>query len=233
MLKPYPDRPLAALWRIFTDTVAVVWVAFWALAGYAVYQTVMALEAIADGISDTGRTFNNLIAAFRSITPVGIPGLSQLLFSGLDSVKKASGDQLITTGAQVHDDIQHLAIELALVVAVPPIATVAVAYGLWRWRDARERGAALAFLRAAMASGRVEQARAALAHRAVVALPFSALMKASSDPVGDLAGGDYERLAAAMLEQAGLERLRLPPPPEPEPLLEPRRALPPRRAARG
>jgi len=34
-------------------------------------------------------------------------------------------------------------------------------------------------------------------------------MKASQDPVGDLAAGRYERLATQMLKKAGLESFRL------------------------
>ena len=65
MLKFYPDRRLPQLRRIVQDTLAIVWIAFWAFAGWITYQTVMALEVIADGLRDTGRTFNDWLAAFR------------------------------------------------------------------------------------------------------------------------------------------------------------------------
>ena len=111
----------------------------------------------------------------------------------------------------IHDAIFQLAIVLALLVAIPPILLVMVPYGGWRWRDMRETGAALAFVRIASLTGRAEQARAVLAYRAVSTLSFRALMSASADPVGDIAERRYDRLADAMLKRAGLDPTRLAP----------------------
>src|SRR5919204_3800329 len=211
MLKLYPDRSLGALVRVVADLLTAAWIVFWAMAGLAVYQTVMALEAIADGITGTGRTFNSWIDAFRNATPRGIPGLSTFLLNQANALQRASGDPLIALGHRVHDDIFQAAVLLGLMVALPPIVIVAVAYGAWRYRDMREMGAAMQFVRIAHLTGRAEQARAVLAYRAISSLSFRQLMRASSDPVGDLAHHRYDRLAAAMLERAGLDPFRLPP----------------------
>jgi hypothetical protein len=74
-------------------------------------------------------------------------------------------------------------------------------------RDVRELTAAVAFVRVAERTGRVREANAVLAHRAVALLPFRQLMRASADPVGDLAAGRHEALAAAMLRRAGTRPL--------------------------
>jgi len=105
---------------------------------------------------------------------------------------------------------------LALLVAVPPILLVLVPYGGWRWRDMRETGAALAFVRIASITGRADAARAVLAYRAISSLSFRQLMSASADPVGDLVEHRYERLASEMLKRAGLDPTRLAPPELPE-----------------
>src|ERR671935_3314220 len=105
MLKLYPDRSLGALLRVLADLLTAAWVVLWALAGLAVYKTVMALEAIADGITGTGRTFNSWIDAFRNATPRGIPGLSTFLLNQANALQRASGDPLIALGHRVHDDI--------------------------------------------------------------------------------------------------------------------------------
>jgi hypothetical protein len=105
---------------------------------------------------------------------------------------------------------------LALLVALPPILLVLVPYGAWRWRDMREIGAALAFVRIASMTGRADQARAVLAYRAVSMLSFRQLMSASADPVGDIAEHRYDRLANAMLKRAGLDPARLAPADLPE-----------------
>jgi hypothetical protein len=216
MIKLYPDRRLPALLRVLSDTVVAGWTVAWALLGWLIYQTVLGLEVIANGITSTGATFNSWIASFRHAVPGGIPYLTQFLLDTADALRKYSGDPLVSAGHQVHDAIIQLAIVLALLVALPPILLVLVPYGAWRWRDMREIGAALAFVRIASMTGRADQARAVLAYRAVSMLSFRQLMSASADPVGDIAEHRYDRLANAMLKRAGLDPARLAPSDLPE-----------------
>ncbi len=216
MIKPYPDRFLPALARALGDLLAVAWSVGWALLGWLIYKTVLGLQVIADGITSTGKTFNDWIASFRHAVPGGIPYLTQFLLDAANALQKYSGDSLVSAGSQIHDAIFRLAIVLALLVALPPILLVALPYGAWRWRDMREIGAALAFVRIASMTGRADQARAVLAFRAVTTLSFRQLMSASADPVGDLTEHRYERLASAMLKRAGLDPARLAPSSLPE-----------------
>ena len=219
MIKVYPDRYLPALFRFTLDVLAVVWIAFWASAGWLTYQTVMGLEAIADGLRDTGRTFNDWIAAFQGNVPRGIPYISSWLNQQALSLQRHTGDPLISLSGQVRQDIHELALALALAIALPPIVYVVLTYGVWRWRDMREMGAASAFVRVALATRRVEEARALLAYRAVAQLSFRQLMRASRDPVGDIAEHHYERWAAAMLARAGIDPRRLAPRAAPDRML--------------
>jgi hypothetical protein len=216
MIKVYPDRRWPAFLRVLSDTVTVGWTIVWAYLGWLIYQTVMGLEAIANGITSTGATFNGWIASFRNAVPGGIPLLTQFLLDTADALKKYSGDPLLSAGHQVHDAILQLAIVLALLVALPPILLVMLPYTAWRWRDMRETGAALAFVRIASMTGRADQARAVLAYRAVSTLSFRQLMSASADPVGDIAERRYDRLANEMLKRAGLDPTRLAPTDLPE-----------------
>ena len=216
MIKVYPDRRWPAFLRVLADTVTTTWSIVWAYLGFLIYQTVMGLEVIADGITNTGTTFNSWIASFRRAVPGGIPFLTQFLLDTADALKKYSGDSLVSTGHQIHDAILQTAIVLALLVALPPILLVMVPYLAWRWRDMRETGAALAFVRIASMTGRADQARAVLAYRAVSTLSFRRLMSASADPVGDIAERRYDRLANEMLKRAGLDPTRLAPPDLPE-----------------
>lgn len=216
MIKLYPDRSFPAFLRVLGDLVTIAWTIAWAALGWLIYQTVLGLEVIADGITSTGATFNAWIDSFRNAVPGGIPLLTQFLLDAADALQKYSGDSLVSAGHQVHQAIIQLAIVLALLVAVPPILLVLVPYGAWRWRDMHEIGAALAFVRIASMTGRADQARAVLAYRAVSTLSFRQLMLASADPVGDIAERRYDRLANAMLERAGLDPARLAPPALPE-----------------
>jgi len=209
LLKFYPDHVPARVPRVLGDMLVTLWVVAWALCGFAVYQIVEGLQAVSDGVTGTGRTLDAWIASFRNAVPRGVPGLSSFLTGLADGLQQNSGDQLISFGAQARETIDHMAIAFGLVTAVPPILIVGGTYLFWRWRDAREMGAALAFVSAAERSGRLEQAKAVLAYRAVAQLRFTELMKASHDPIGDLAARHYDGLAAAMLKRAGLESFRL------------------------
>ncbi|HEY3193762.1 MAG TPA: hypothetical protein VGK42_00825 [Candidatus Dormibacteraeota bacterium] len=216
MIKVYPDRTMPALLRVIADFLTVAWSVAWAVLGWLIYKTVLGLEVIADGITSTGTTFDAWIASFRNAVPGGIPGVTDFLLNIADQLKKYSGDPLISAGHQVHDAIIQVAVVLALLVALPPILLVLLPYSAWRWRDMRETGAALAFVRIASITGRADQARAVLAYRAVATLSFRQLMSASADPVGDITERRYERLAAAMIKRAGLDPGRLSPPELPE-----------------
>jgi len=224
MLKVYPDRRWPAFLRVLSDTTVFFWTVVWAYLGWLIYQTVMGLEVIADAIKNTGVTFDQWIAAFRKAVPGGIPILTKFLQDMADALKQYSGDPLVATGQNIHDAIFHAAVILGLLVALPPILLVLIPYVLWRWRDMRETGAELAFVRIASMTGRADAARAVLAYRAVSSLSFRQLMSASPDPVGDLAEHNYDRLARAMLLRAGIDPARLAPPDLPE--------LPPHRERR-
>src|SRR5438045_7393198 len=167
MLKLYPDRRWPALVRVLSDTASFVWQVARAYLGWLIYSTVMGLEVIEDGITNTGVTFNQWIAAFRKAVPGGIPILTKFLQDTADTLKHYSGDQLVATGHNIHDAILKTAITLALLVALPPILLVLVPYLSWRGRDIREAGAALACVRVAAGAGGADGAREVVACRAV------------------------------------------------------------------
>lgn len=209
VLKFYPDHVPARIPRLVGDMLTTLWVVVWLAAGLTVYRVVEGLQTLADGLTSTGHTFDSWIASFRGAVPRGIPGLSSFLGGVADALQRNTGDPLISLGGQAHGTIDNMALAFGLVTALPPILIVGGAYAAWRWRDAREMGAALAFVRSAERSGRLEQARAVLAYRAVAQLSFAQLMKSSHDPVGDLSAHRYHALAAAMLKRAGLNSFRL------------------------
>lgn len=203
----YPLRWPGLVWRLLLDVLAVLWTAGWLLAGWAVYQLVSQLLVVADAISRTGATFNDWVNAFRNGVPGNIPGLSGALSSLASSLQRDAGDPLVQRGMQAHDAIAHVAVALGLFVGLLPVVTVTGLYLVWRMRDVRELSAAVAFVQVAERTGRVREANAVLAHRAVALLPFRQLMRASADPVGDLVAGRHDALAAAMLRKAGTRPL--------------------------
>src|ERR1700674_498314 len=120
MIKPYPDRTFPFFVRVIADLITIAWTVAWAALGWLIYQTVLGLQVIADGITSTGTTFNAWIASFRNAVPGGIPYLTQFLLDTADNLRKYSGDPLVSAGHQVHQAIFQLAIVLALLVALPP-----------------------------------------------------------------------------------------------------------------
>src|SRR5438094_7935793 len=153
----------------------------------------MGLQAIADGMTNTGATFNKWIAAFRQVIPNDVPLLTKFLQDMANALQHYSGDQLVSAGHNIHDAIIRVAITLALLVALPPILLVLLPYGGWRWRDMRETGAALAFVRVASITGRADAARAVLADRAGSTLSVRQVLGASGEPGGALGGHRVER----------------------------------------
>jgi len=129
MLKPYPDSPWPAFLRVLADTVVFFWTVVWAYLGWLIYQTVMGLQAIADGMTNTGATFNKWIAAFRQVIPNDVPLLTKFLQDMANALQHYSGDQLVSAGHNIHDAIIRVAITLALLVALPPILLVLLPYG--------------------------------------------------------------------------------------------------------
>lgn len=79
MMKVYPDRTWPAILRARGDLVAIAWTVGWARLGWLVYRSVLGLEVVADGITNTGKTFDGWIESFRHAVPGGIPYLTQFL----------------------------------------------------------------------------------------------------------------------------------------------------------
>src|SRR6476620_1158951 len=121
MIKVYPDRSFPAFMRVLGDFFTVAWTIAWALLGWLIYQTVLGLQAIADGITSTGAAFNAWIASFRNAGRAGIPFRTQFLRDTSSTLQRYSGDQLVSSGHQIHEAIFQLAIVLAVLVALPPI----------------------------------------------------------------------------------------------------------------
>src|SRR2546426_2181936 len=184
MLKIYPDRRWPAFLRVLADSIVSFWTVVWAYLGWLIYQTVMGLEVIADGITNTGATFNQWIAAFRAGIPGGIPLLTKFLQDVANGLRHYSGDQLVVAGQNIHDAIIRVAITLALLVALPPILLVLLPYGGWRWGAMRETGAALALLRVASITRRADAPPAVLAHRALSPLCLRPPVRARAGPRG-------------------------------------------------
>lgn len=230
MLKFYPERPRPAAFRVVGDLAVGTWTVICLLLGRWLHDQIERLRQVGDALRGTGDEINSGIGQLNTgfgqlnevLKAIKDSPLSQLLNlhnpPALPSLARR-GDQLIAAAGQLNTVVDQTALVVGVLVAAIPILLITVPYAVWRWRDARERGAALAYLDRAAAGGLSEQASALLAFRAVSTLSFTRLMRVSRDPVSDLLEHRYEALADEMLRSTGLQgdRHRRPErPPTPE-----------------
>jgi hypothetical protein len=106
------------------------------------------------------------------------------------------GNPVEDLGRRGEDDVHHLANVLGLVVFVLPASLALVAFLPRRIRQVRSLTDASRVLAGAPTRE--------LAMRAAFSLPYAQLLAWTDDPLGDLAAGRYDRLAAAALDDVGL-----------------------------
>jgi hypothetical protein len=214
LVKLYADDRAAMLRRLALDLVVLAWTGLGIWLGFFVHDQLLKLRAIGTAIADTGRTLNGWISDFSSAIPgQGAPIIGNALSDYVDrltsSLRASSGDLLVSRGNQLNELIGSLALYVGIIAGAVVVLAVLVPYTLRRVAGAREMGAGRAFVESARAGGRVREAQALLAFRALATLPFTRIMRVSSDPVGDLADGEHAALAGAMLARMGLEPGRL------------------------
>lgn len=215
-MKFYPERPWPAAFRVIADLAVLVWTVACILVGHWLHDQIERLREVGDAIHRTGEQINSGIGQLND----GLGQINRVLKAIKDSpfgqlvdvhslptlpTLARSGDQLISASGQFNTIVDETALVLGILVAAIPIFLVTGRYAVWRWRDARERGAALAFLERAAAGGLSEQAGGLLAFRAVSTLSFTRLMRVSRDPVADLMEHRYQALADEMLRKTGLQ----------------------------
>jgi hypothetical protein len=115
----------------------------------------------------------------------------------------SAGRPLSDFGTELEQFIFIVAIVLALILAIITLAPWLTRYLPWRWERLRRVRAAHRVIRRApdVADAYVERT---LAMRAVSRLEYPNLLEYTPDPIGDWAGGRYDRLARAELASVGL-----------------------------
>jgi hypothetical protein len=114
-----------------------------------------------------------------------------------DTIPLGVGDPISDLGRSGEDRVHHLANVLGLVTFALP-ATLAI----WHFLPRR-----LAQIKRLTVAARVVEGAPAreLAMRAAFSLPYAQLLAWTDDPLGDLASQRYDRLVAAVLDDAGVK----------------------------
>jgi hypothetical protein len=197
-VKLYAEVPALRLRQLVRDALVLLWVALWVWIGTGVYDLVNRLQAPGRTMQQAGERFAETLDGLgRRLAEA--PLFGEVLAAPLEAAAGA-GRALEEAGLTQQEVVAELAFWLAMLLAAIPILLLLILYLPGRIRWVREAGAAQLFR---LASGDLY----VFALRAVANRPLDELRRATPDPGGDLASGDYQALAALELEALGLRVL--------------------------
>jgi hypothetical protein len=200
-MKSYAEVGRLRARQIALDASVAVWVAAWAWAGSRVTEVVGRLAGPGESMERAGVDFRRpLVEAGRAAA--GLPVVGDAVQDSLEAAAGA-GAALERAGAAQVDAVHAVALWLGFLLAIIPISLVLLRYVPGRVRWILEASAAHDL--------RIGAANLELfALRAVATRPLVELRRATPDPAGALAAGDFERLAAIELAHLGLRPPRAP-----------------------
>ena len=194
-MKTYAEVGRLRARQIALDVSVVAWVAAWAWAGARVADLVGRLAGPGEAMQRAGADFRRTLAEAGRAT-AGLPVVDEVLQGSLEAAAGA-GAALEQAGAAQVDAVGAVALWLGALLALIPIILVLLRYVPERLRWIREASAAHHL--------RIDAADLELfALRAVANRPLAELRRATGDPAGALAAGDFEPLAAIELAHLGL-----------------------------
>jgi hypothetical protein len=215
-MRLYPDRLALRLWYALADLVALGWMIMWLSVANFVYNTVMALTVIAQGIKNAGLIITQLVLNFEQSAQQNVPFLGDWLAGLARQIGGVSGSPLVDFGNAGLVAIHNLAVALTILIGLPPILAGLVTYLPWRWRHTREFASLHRIVRR-VPPVLEDDALRILAARALYSLPFHVLLAYSRNPIEEFATGHYENLARATMAEHGLDLDRYLSLPEPRP----------------
>jgi len=197
----YPDIPGARTRQVLLDLFVVALIVLFIWIGIQVHDLVSALAVLGTGVSAAG---TGIQSGFNSVgeSISNVPVVGGSIGDVFASVGQSTGGNLAAIGQQGQDAVYLLATVIGIITAALPIIVLLVAVVPRRWRKIREMSSARG-LAGYVDLNDPERARL-VAMRAAFGLPYSELIRYTSDPFGDLAEGRYEALINAALADVGL-----------------------------
>jgi hypothetical protein len=204
MLKFYSEVWPARIRELAADISTWAWVVLWTVIGYRIFEAIAqfaeagrVLRGGGENIQGAGMRLGDALQGLP-LVGAGIDDLTTQAFG-------AAGQPFIQVGHELEDLLLFIARLLAVIV-------VGVMLGPWLTRYVPWRASRLATVRAAHFAIRTAPRHASdrqiqhiLATRAISRMSYQELLEHSSDPFGDYAAGQYERLARAELASVGLK----------------------------
>lgn len=196
-MKWYADTPGRRTRQVALDVGVVLWCWLWIRIALGVKNVVLRLQEPGRILENAGNSLaGGLTDAASKVA--GTPLIGDRLRDPLAAAAKA-GHAVATAGTTTETVVARLAVVLALVIALLPIA-----YALSRWLPYRFR-----YAREASAAVRLRDDVDLLALRAATSLPLSRLARLGPDPVARWRRGDP--LAAQQLAELTLAELGIRP----------------------
>lgn len=198
-MRLYPDDRARRLATLARDVGALVALLLLAWLGVTVHDAVDRLAALGEGVREAGGAVQGGFE--RAAEGVdGTPVVGGPLAGALREAGEGTGGNVEGAGRRGEDAARDLADVLGLVVfGLPAVLTL----GLWLPRRAGEVRTLNAASRVLRDAGDPDRARL-VATRAALALPYSALVRYTADPIGDLVAGRYDALVQAAFADVGL-----------------------------
>jgi len=204
-MRLYPDLYGRRFAWMLADLLMLAWIYLCVKAGLWVNNLVLQLDALAQGVINTGKTFDSWIASFNQGIPNGVPYLSDFLHKTAEALKIHSGDSLISAGKTGSHGIHLLALILAVMVTAIPLVFALVVYFPRRVRLIYDMRGVHVTLRRALARPELgPRMLEILAGRAIYTMPYNRLLEYSTNPAEDWYLRRFEPLARAELERHGL-----------------------------
>lgn len=194
-MKLYAETPAYRGRQVMRDLGVALWTYVWIRVGMGMHDLVTKLAAPGRTIESAG---GDLAGNFTSISQevADVPVVGGALQAPFDAAARASrvlGD----AGAEQQEVVMTFALWLGILLALIPILYLLMRYLPARWTWVRDASAAHML--------KIDADDLQLfALRAIANRPLHELRKATPDPAGAMAAGDYEALAALELNALGL-----------------------------
>lgn len=203
MLKFYSELPTARARELVADIATWAWVALWAVIGVRVHDAISGFAAAGRVLQGGGQNLQGAGARLGDALG-GLP----VVGAGIDTMAtgafETAGEPFIFVGQELEALLIFIARLLGLLVVAVMLVPWLARYLPWRARRlATVRAAHRAIRRAPRHVSDAAMERA-LAARALNRLSYPELLEHTSDPFGDFAAGQYDRLAKAELASVGL-----------------------------
>ena len=197
-MKFYAERPARRARQVVADALVVVWTYIWIMLAIRLHDLISKLAAPGQKLQDAGKSMSdNLSGAGNRVADV--PGVGGALASPLRKAATAATG-IASAGQQEQAAIHDLALTLAVLVVIVPLAMVLLGWLPLRVRWIRRAGASAALREAAAG-------RDLLAVRALATQPLRRLTALDPDIAAAWRRGDeaaIESLAALELRRFGL-----------------------------